>query len=89
VGKMSEKPRNLDHTNPKGKEFGEDQVGRPEEEKEQAHENFDAFPQGDKGGNVKFKEVVVGKEPEFEGDTPKEKSNNYWRKVRHGNKSRD
>ncbi len=85
---MTEKTINLEHTNPNAKEYAQDQVGRPAEELDEAHQNFDAFP-GDKGGVEKPKEVTVGVKPEFEGDTPKERSNNYWRKVRHGNENRD
>ncbi len=65
--------------NPRNPEYPGDQVGRPEDEKDQAAENFQMDPEKNRR---KPKDVLVPKEPSFPGETAEEKSKNYWRKVR-------
>jgi hypothetical protein len=71
-------------SNPRNPEYPGDQVGRPEDEKDQAAENFQIDPEKDRG---KTKTVIVGKEPTFPGETAEERSKNYWRRVRNTSKT--
>ncbi len=72
--------------NPRNPEFPGDMVGRPEDEKEQAAENFQLDPEKKRKTT---KKVLVPRKPSFPGETAEERSKNYWRKVRHSDENRD